>query len=148
MIDSPPNAPTLFIDRNSGGRTFRDLLNKEGLNVVLHDEIFKQTAADEEWLVEAGRRGLVIVTGDMATTRSPLFLEALNKSRAAVFILKGLNGASAEGKAKCILQTFAKMQELMCKTQLPAVWRINRDGMACRFDFKEVLFRMRKRSAR
>jgi hypothetical protein len=31
--------PTLFIDRNSGGRLFKALIVASGIHVVLHDEV-------------------------------------------------------------------------------------------------------------
>ena len=45
---------TIFIDRNSGGRTFRDLLTDAGLNVVLHDEQFPPATNDDVWVKKVG----------------------------------------------------------------------------------------------
>ncbi len=57
MSGSPPESLTLFIDRNSGGRIFRDLLIAQGLNIGLHDEEFAQKTADEDWLISVGEQG-------------------------------------------------------------------------------------------
>jgi len=145
MSGSPPEAPVIFIDRNSGGRTFRDLLTAKGLEVVLHDEVFRQTVADEDWLSAAGAKGWVVITGDNATTASPLFLDRLSRSRTFVFILKGLNGASPAGKADCILNVYPKIQALVRMKEPPAIWRVGRDGVMRSFEFQRVLVRMRIR---
>ena len=84
MSASLPESLTLFIDRNSGGRIFRDLLTAKGLRVVLHDDEFPQAAADEDWLPAVAQKGWIIITGDNATTKSPLFLQQLNDSQAHV----------------------------------------------------------------
>lgn len=145
MTSSPPDSRTLFIDRNSGGRTFRDYLTAEGLTVVLHDEEFLNTAADEDWLPVVGKKGWIVVTGDDDTTRSPLFLAQLESSQAFVFVLLGLNGATRAEKARCILDAHVTMIRLIAQTQPPALWRIGRDGAARKFDFGPVLSRMRQR---
>jgi hypothetical protein len=144
MSDSRLEAPVLFVDRNSGGRTFRDLLVGRGLKVVLHDEEFGQKVPDEHWLAEVGRRGWVAITGDNATTSSPLFLQSLDDSKAFVFILKGLNGASAEGKATCIVEAYEKIERLIQSSKPPAVWRVGKDGVVREFKFRPVLERMRR----
>ncbi len=142
MKDLPPESPTLFIDRNSGGRTFRDILTNAGLRVVLHDEEFPQTAADEDWLQAVGQKGWVIITGDKATTTSPLFLQRLSRSGALVFILLGLNGASAEGKAKCILELYPKIEDLISRAEPPAMWCISKQGNVRFVDFRTILQKM------
>lgn len=144
MNGSRLEAPVLFVDRNSGGRAFRDLLTRQGLKVVLHDDQFGQAVADEEWLARVGQRGWVVITGDNATTSSPLFLQRLARSRTFVFILKGLNGASAEGKAECILGAYAAIKRLIQTKKAPAIWRVGRDGVPREFNFRPVLVRMRR----
>jgi hypothetical protein len=144
MNASPLESPILFIDRNSGGRSFHSLLIKQGLKVVLHDEEFPQTAADEDWLISVGERGWIVITGDKATTSSPLFLFRLSKSKAFVFILHGLNGASAPDKANCILKAYEIIKHLIAEHNPPAIWRIGKDGVVRIFDFQKVLIKMRQ----
>jgi hypothetical protein len=59
---SRPEPPTLFIDRNSGGRSFRAALQAANIEVVLHDEVFSRTTPDEIWIAEVGQRGWLAVT--------------------------------------------------------------------------------------
>lgn len=135
---------TLFIDRNSGGRSFRELLIQQGIKVVLHDEEFPKTAADEDWVLPVGERGWIIITGDNATTSSPLFLLQFSKSKAFVFILHALNGASATDKAGCIVATYKTIKNLVSQNEPPAIWRIGKDGVARKFDHSKVLMKMTK----
>lgn len=144
MNASQPESLTLFIDRNSGGRIFRDLLTAQGLQVVLHDDEFPQAAADEDWLVAVGQKGWVIITGDNATTKSPLFLQRLAGSRAHVFILLGLNGQTAEGKARCILDQYPRIVDLVAKNKPPAMWRIGKLGVVHVVEFESILQRMQR----
>jgi hypothetical protein len=144
MSASLPESPTLFIDRNSGGRIFRDLLTAQGLRVVLHDDEFPQAAADEDWLVTVGQKGWVTITGDNATTKSPLFLQRLADSQAYVFILLALNGLSADGKARCIIDSYPRIVELVSGNKPPALWRIGKHGVVHAVEFESILQRMRR----
>lgn len=144
--DAPPKDRrfAVFIDRNSGGRLFKALVERAGIEVHLHDEQFRQRTEDPEWLTRLGQSGWLLVSGDDATTRLPLFLRQLSESKAHVFILHGLNGASPEGKADCIVQTYDRMCELAAGHTPPALWRIGKDGAARAFDFRGTLERMRR----
>lgn len=144
MNASPTEPLVLFIDRNSGGRTFRNLLIERGVKVVLHDDEFPQTAADEDWLFSVGEKGWIVITGDNATTSSPLFLLRLAKSRTYVFILLGLNGVSAHEKAHCILGAYDTIIRLIAERHPPAVWRIGKDKTAREFNFQRVLVNMQR----
>mgnify|MGYP001317664778 CR=1 FL=1 len=134
----------IFIDRNSGGRKFKALIERAGIEVHLHDEIFRQNTEDPDWLTKLGQSGWLLVSGDNLTTRSPLFLHQLAASRAHVFVLLALNGASPEGKADCIVSAYPRMCMLAKAHEAPALWRIGRDGMARVFDFLRTLERMKR----
>lgn len=140
-----PSPPPIFIDRNSGGRAFRAIIESSGIRVVLHDDIFTPKTEDPAWLAKVGESGWLIVTGDDATTRQPLFLFQLEASQAHVFVLLGLNGTSAEKKAACIVNAFPLMCRLAAEQPPPAVWRIGKDGKARAVDVTGTLIKMRKR---
>ena len=144
MNASQPESLTLFIDRNSGGRIFRDLLTSQGLRVILHDDEFPQAAADEDWLAVVGQKGWVIITGDNATTKSPLFLQQLASSQAHVIILLGLNGKTAEGKAHCILEHYQRICALVASSEPPAMWRIGNQNHSHPVEFLHILSRMKR----
>lgn len=143
--DSRPDQPTIFIDRNSGGRSFKAALEAKGIRIVLHDDEFARDVPDETWISEVGKRGWIAITGDNAITRSPLALLHLSRSKLILFVLHGLNGATREGKAECILASYEKMAELLQASEPPKIWRIGKDGVARAFDFEKVLGRARRR---
>lgn len=143
MTDLPPK-PTLFIDRNSGGRIFRGMIEREGIKVVLHDDVFKQDTKDDVWLREISDRGWIMVTCDFNTLRSPLFLRSLKLSGGRVFLLNGLDGGSREEKAKCVVDSYETMLAICKKRQPPLFWRINREGSATVVDFKQKLGLLRR----
>ena len=130
---------TIFIDRNSGGRAFRDLLTAADINVVLHDEQFGPTTEDHVWLKKVGALGYVMVTADIAVERSFLFLNYLRSSRAQVFILCGLNHASAEARAKCIIDAFPEMMSLCHANLGPRLWKQKPGGKILELNFRHTL---------
>jgi hypothetical protein len=140
-----PRKPVLFIDRNSGGRTFRALIENHGIMVKLHDEHFSTTTDDSEWLRKVGQRGWIMITGDAMVTRTPLFLLRLTQTRARVFILKGLNGATPEGKAQCVISCYERIVSICQTRQTPLLWRINKDGSQKEIDFRKHLANMKRR---
>lgn len=139
-----PPKPTLFIDRNSGGRIFRKLIEKEGISVVLHDDYFNQDTDDDVWLKEVSDRGWIMITCDFNTLRSPLFLRSLKLSEGRVFLLNGLDGGSREEKARCVVNSYETILEVCRKREPPLFWRINREGRATVIDFKHKLGLLRK----
>lgn len=142
---SPPERPTLFVDRNSGDRSFKAMLESAGVPVVLHDDVFQRTATDEEWITGVGKKGWIAVTGDNAITRDPLAVHHLSRSKLHLFVLLGLNGVAPSAKAESITRAYDKMAELARSHAPPGIWRIGRDGVARAFDFRKILTRMQRR---
>jgi hypothetical protein len=136
--------PTLFIDRNSGGRTFRKFIESRGIIVTLHDDHFKNTTGDDVWLKAVGAEGWIMITGDIAISRTPLFLLRLSQSTARVFILNGLNGASPEGKAACVIAHYERIVSICLARNGPMLWKFNKDGSRKEIDFKKHLQRMKR----
>lgn len=139
-----PHKPVLFIDRNSGGRTFRALIEDKGISVTLHDDHFGSLTDDTEWLRQVGEKGLIMITGDINISRTPLFLSTLARSVARVFILNGLNGASPEGKAQCIIASYERIVSICNANAGPLLWKINKDGTHKEIALRKHLERMRR----
>lgn len=135
----------VFIDRNSGGRAFKSLIVEAGIRVILHDEHFRDPKTpDEEWVKEVGRLGWLMVTGDIATERSFLFLTALKRSRAHVFILCGLNHASPQQRAECIIEAYPQMLSLSQQHRGPRLWKAPAGKPFVAVDFRATLGKMRR----
>ncbi len=134
----------VFIDRNSGGRLFKGLIEKAGIEVHLHDEHFRNKTEDPDWLAKLGDSGWLLLSGDNDVTRQPLFLYQLAQSNSHVFVMLALNGASLEGKVECIVQAYEKMCDLAAANSPPALWRIGKDGVARTFNFQATLEKMKR----
>lgn len=143
--DSRPERPILFVDRNSGGRSFKQALEDANIRVTLHDDVFNRKTTDEAWITDVGEKGWIAVTGDNAITRDALALRHLSRSKLHLFIMHGLNGVCPEAKAECIIRAYEKMVELSGNRLPPAIWRVGKDGAMRVFDFGKCLARMQKR---
>jgi PIN like domain len=142
-----PHKPTIFIDRNAGGKIFRDLIVKAGIQVVLHAEYFTDdTTPDDVWLDEISRQGWIMVTGDKATMRDLLFLQKLARSKARVFFINALNGGSREEKAQCVINAYEKMLKICREREPPLFWQFNRGGEVVAVDFRAKLGMLRRRA--
>jgi hypothetical protein len=128
---------TVFIDRNSGGRSFRDAIVAANINVVLHDDLFRiTTTADHVWLKKVGTLGYAMVTADIAVERSFLFLDTLKRSKSHVFILCGLNHASPDARAKCIIDAYPEMLSLCHANPGPRLWKQKPLGKILEVNFR------------
>lgn len=137
--------PTIFIDRNSGGRTFRGLIEAAGIKVILHSDVFTDDKiADHEWLDTVSKKGWIVVTGDQATSRSLLFLDRLNRTKSHIFILYQLNGATPEAKAYHVISLYPWMVEKNTSCQSPSLWRVTKHAKD-QVDITDALGRAKKR---
>jgi hypothetical protein len=130
---------TVFIDRNSGGHSFRHIIQKANISVVLHDEKFNKTTPDSVWVKKLGALDWMMVTGDQAIERNYLFLEDLRRTTAHVFILCGLNHATPEGRAKVIIDAYDEMLAL-CHTHCgPRLWKAKAGAKILPVDFRHSI---------
>ncbi|MGQ0636664.1 MAG: hypothetical protein ACT4QC_18795 [Planctomycetaceae bacterium] len=89
--ESRRSAPVFFVDRCLGKHAVADALAAAGVRVERHDDHFRPSQADAEWLPVVGRRGWVILTKDKYIQRNQIELRALCDSGAASFVLTGGN---------------------------------------------------------
>lgn len=142
MHPDPAPRTAIFIDRNSGGRIFRGILEAAGLEVLLHDDLFSKTTPDHEWLKANADADRIIVSGDLRMLRDLTFLRNLRDTNAFVFVLRGLNGASREQKAGCILTALDLMIRTKRESAPPGLWTVHKDGRKVhRCDHEKVLGR-------
>jgi hypothetical protein len=140
---------TIFIDRNSGGRVFRKFITDNDIHVVLHDEQFQNPKTEDHvWLKKIGSLGWAMVTGDIACERSFLFLDALKRSRAHVFILCGLNHSNPEEKARCVVDAYPDIVVLCHKHNGPCLWKAKAGCKIQPLDFRETLGLLKKKMKR
>jgi predicted nuclease of predicted toxin-antitoxin system len=120
-------AVTLFIDRDAWSRKLDELLRGAGIPFVAHREVFAQDARDEDWIVEVGRRGWVIVTRDQNIRRRPNERAAVERAAVHLFALTSGN-LSANETAALIIQAWPAIQRAVQSTPAPALWSVTRGG--------------------
>jgi hypothetical protein len=87
----PPERLTFFVDAALGRVLVAEALRSEGLEAVLHDDVFAQGTPDEDWLPEVGRRGWVLLTKDDRIRSTTAQREILLAAGVRAFILSGAN---------------------------------------------------------
>jgi hypothetical protein len=124
---APPEPLTFFIDAALGRVTVADALRAEGLSVVLHDEVFPQGAADEEWLPELGRRGWVLLTKDDRIRSTTAQREILLAAGVRAFILSGAN-LPGPAMAEAFRKAAKRMQRVTLGERHPFIARLTPSG--------------------
>jgi hypothetical protein len=83
----PPEPFVFFVDRSLGRRTVVEALREAGAHVEAHDDHFAPDTADEDWLIEVGGRGWIVLTKDQRIRRRPHELQALKVAKVRAFVL-------------------------------------------------------------
>jgi len=123
----PPEPLTFFIDAALGRVMVADALRREGLNVVLHDEIFPQGSPDEEWLPKIGRRGWVLLTKDDRIRSTTAQREILLAASVRAFILSGAN-LPGPAMAEAFRTAARRMQRVALGERRPFIARVTPRG--------------------
>lgn len=123
----PPEPIEFFIDRCLGSKVIADALAAQGHVVHVHDDHFSQDCKDEDWLVEVGKRGWVVLSKDGRIERRHLEIEALKAGGVAAFIVisTGLDGPQT---AAVVLKAMARIQKLVASHTRPLLGRVYRTG--------------------
>ena len=124
-MNARPRA-TFFTDRDLGHR-FAQLLRDAGVRVERHDDHFKPTAPDDEWIAKVGERGWIALTRDARIRYSPLALSVLRESKARVFVLVGK--LTTEQAAELFLRWQSRVEALVAGETKPFIAKVRRDGV-------------------
>ena len=109
---SPPDEPTLFLDRNLGKKIIPGRLRPEGMQVEVHDDHLAIDAPDQEWIALVGRRHWVAITKDrnILYRSGELASVAEHSARVIVVRMKNATGpdiADLPSKARSQIARFA-----------------------------------------
>jgi predicted nuclease of predicted toxin-antitoxin system len=118
---------TLFIDRDLWSRRLDAALREAGIPFVAHRDLFVHDTPDVEWIVEVGRRGLVVLTRDQEIRRRPNELAAVRAASIHLFALTSGNLSAAETAALC-LAAWPAIQRAVVRHPPPAIFSITRGG--------------------
>jgi hypothetical protein len=123
----PPEPLTFFIDAALGRVTVAEALRDCGLPVVLHDEVFSQGTADEDWLPEVGRQGWILLTKDDRIRSTTAQREILIASGVRAFILSGAN-LPGPAMAKAFATASKRMLRVALGENRPFIARVTPTG--------------------
>lgn len=124
---SPPDAPSLFIDRNAWSRLLGDALNAAGISYVAHHRKFAVDAPDEDWIAAVSTEQWIAITRDQNIRRKPNELAAIRSSRAIIFVFTSGN-LSASDTARLLIHAHHRILGLARAAQRPALFSIRKDG--------------------
>ena len=93
---TPPDEPTLFLDRNLGRHIIADRLRSEGMKVEVHDDHLPLDAPDEDWVALVGRKRWVAVTKDKNVRYRAAELDAIRRHSARVMVIRMKNATGSD----------------------------------------------------
>lgn len=112
-----------FTDRDLG-KQFPNLLSQAGLVVEKHADHFADTAKDEEWLTEVGRRGWYAITHDQRIRYKPNEKAAVMRAGVGLFVLIGT--APLAELARNFIMTFPKIEQFIEENSRPFIAKVYR----------------------
>jgi len=121
------DTPIFFLDRCLGTKDVATALRKAGAAVEIHDDHFQPGDDDVEWLSLVAEQGWVVLTKDEGFKRRSLERDALKRSRAAAFVLKGKN-LNGEMMAKAFVAALPRMRRLIEKRSRPLIAVVSSTG--------------------
>ena len=126
-LNSPLEAPTLFLDRNLGKKIIPTRLRSEGVNVEVHDDHFATNAPDEEWIASVARRGWVAVTKDRNILYRTHELNSIKESSARVVVIR-MKNATGPANAELLSRSMTRIARFVAVTPAPFVAAITSHG--------------------
>jgi hypothetical protein len=119
---------TFFLDRNLGKRLVADALRATGATVEVHDDHFDQDASDEQWLVDVGNRGWVVISQDEGIRRNELELRAYRAARVRGFIVTA-TGLTGRQLGELLVLHLRGMVRRTVKQPGPCLYTISKSGV-------------------
>lgn len=118
----PDQQPEFFVDRSLGRHLLPDALRKAGFVAhtlaSVYGEARAQTIQDEDWLRDAGERGLVVLTKDGAIRRRPAELAVVKRHAVRMFCLPAGQLPGPEQTARFISNAHRMVQ----RSRKPGPW--------------------------
>jgi len=124
----PPNAPTFFIDRDTGGRLLAEALRPLGYKVELHDAHFRQDMEDTDWIRSVARKGWVVLTCDRNIARKEPERSKFGTAATQTFILYVLTQVPRTQRVPLVLDVLPKLSRLVNEGAPHGIYRVHTDG--------------------
>jgi hypothetical protein len=124
----PPDRPTLFLDRDAGGRFVTAALREADYEVVTHDEYFAQNTPDIEWIKAVSRKGWVVITADREIARHEPERSLFATAKAYTFILYALTQVTREERIAAVMNSLPKIFAIAAGGHPYGIYRVHREG--------------------
>ena len=122
-----PEPSVFFIDRSLGKKIVAQALRDIGETVEIHDDHFAPDAKDEDWLVEVGKRGWIVLTKDDRIRYRVTERTALASARVRAFVLTSSQLQGTE-MAAAFVKALPRIKRLIANHTPPFIARISRSG--------------------
>jgi predicted nuclease of predicted toxin-antitoxin system len=128
LASKPPEEFTFFLDRSLGRHTVAAALREAGVKLLVHDDLFPQTATDIEWLTEAGKNNWLVLTKDERIRYHITEIEALRKARVKAFVLTARKDLTGQEMAEIFVKALPKIRRIASRQKPPFIAKVGRDG--------------------
>ena len=122
-----PDQPTFFLDRSLGREIIANALREKNVHVEVHDSHFPSNAKDEDWLLEIGNRGWIVLTKDRKFHNRVLEITAIARSNAKVFKLTAANLQGPE-MASIFAKAINKIAHVALSNPGPFIATVSKSG--------------------
>ena len=113
---------TVFFTDRDLGKQFPALLRNAGISVEGHGDHFLDDAKDEDWIVEVGKRGWVVLTHDKRIRYKPNELAAVKAAGIAMLVLIGK--APHAVLAQNFIDTIDRVEAFLLKRKRPFIAKV------------------------
>lgn len=122
-----PEAPTFFIDRDTGGRLLAVELRANAYKVELHGDHFDQATQDPFWIRKVAQKKWVILTCDRNIARKEPERSLFGTAPTHTFILYALSHVPRD-KRPMVLSVLPKLIGLLAASMPTGIYRVHSDG--------------------
>jgi hypothetical protein len=116
-----------FLDRSLGRKVVAEALRAAGARVEVHDDHFAKDAPDEEWLLDIGARGWLLVARDERIRYEPAERLALTAAQVGAFFITAGNMTGPDSAA-LLVTALPRMERLVRQLTRPFIVTISRGG--------------------
>lgn len=116
-------SPTYFTDRDLG-KQFPAALRDAGISVERHDDHFKQSTPDVQWIAEVARRRWIAVTRDKRIRYKPNEITAVMDASLQLLVIVG--DASSAALASNFVASIARIDAFFADHPGPVIARLYR----------------------
>ena len=98
------------------------------MKLLVHDDLFPQTATDVQWLSEAGKNHWLVLTKDERIRYRVAEIAALRKAGVKAFVLTARKDLTGQEMAEVLVKALPKIRRLASSQPPPFIAKVGRDS--------------------